>query len=235
MRIGALPNAGDPINDYETTASDDTVVPAVVLSKTDLNPAVIPSIGVHKSFQIDITLPEGVTNNVMATDSLDTAGVSYLLENNAGFDITYTFQGIDTINGQPPSESALNGFPADGTGGTAVWNIGTVETQTENDTTQNLVNPLIRINYFARINNDAVTDAGDTLQNSVVVNHTHGETGAPVTLTDTTAPLTVLRVVHRETIFPTPMTCASTTASAWGWFTAATPRWMGPATPLARR
>jgi len=192
MRIGALPNAGDPINDYETTGSDDTVVPAVVLTKTDLNPAVIPVIGVHKSFQIDITLPEGVTNNVIATDSLDAAGISYLLENNASLDVTYTFQGIATINGQPPTEAALNGFPADGTSTTAVWNIGTVVTQTENDTTQNLLNPLIRINYFARINNDAVTDAGDTLQNSVVVNHTHGETGAPVTLADTTALFTVV-------------------------------------------
>jgi len=192
MRIGALPNGGDLINDYKTTASDDTVVPAVVLTKTDLNPAVIPTIGVHKSFQIDIALPEGVTNNVIATDSLDAAGLGYLLENNASLDVAYTFQGIATINGQPPSEAALNGFPADGTSDTAVWNIGTVVTQTENDTSQNLVNPLIRINYFARINNDAVTDAGDTLQNSVVVNHTHGETGVPVALTDTTAALTVV-------------------------------------------
>jgi uncharacterized repeat protein (TIGR01451 family)/fimbrial isopeptide formation D2 family protein len=192
MRIGALPNAGDPINDYETTAADDTAVPAAALAKTDLDPAVIPTIGVHKTFQVDIALPEGITNNVIATDNLDAAGLSYLLENNAGLDITYTFQGIATINGQPPSEAAFNAFPADGTRGSAVWDIGTVVTQTENDTAQNAVNPLIRINYFARINNDAVTDAGDSLQNSVVLNHTHGETGAPVTLTDSTAALTVL-------------------------------------------
>ncbi|MDJ0818452.1 MAG: SdrD B-like domain-containing protein [Desulfobacterales bacterium] len=192
MRIGALPNAGDPINDYEATAAADVTVPAGVLTKTDLNPAEIPTIGVHKSFQIDIALPEGVTDNVIATDSLDTGGISYLLENNASLDITYTFQGIATINGQPPGEVALNAFPADGTSGSAVWDIGTVVTQTENDTSQNLVNPLIRIVYSARINNDAVTDGGDTLQNSVVVNHTHGETGALVALTDTTAALTVV-------------------------------------------
>ena len=69
----------------------------------------------------------------MITDSLDAAGVSYLLENNAGFDITYTFEGIATINGQAPGEAAFNAFPADGTSGSAVWNIGTVVTQTEND------------------------------------------------------------------------------------------------------
>ena len=192
MRIGALPNVGNLINDYEATATDDVLVPEVVLTKTDLNPAVIPTIGVHKSFQIDIALPEGVTNNVIATDSLDTAGISYLLENNASLDITYTFQGIATINGQPASEAAFNAFPADGTSGSAVWDIGTVGTRTENDTAVTAVNPIIRIIYSARINNDDVTDAGDTLQNSVAVNYTHGETGAPVILTATTATVTLL-------------------------------------------
>ncbi|MGB5745434.1 MAG: hypothetical protein WBM69_00550, partial [Desulfobacterales bacterium] len=192
MRIGALPNAGDPINDYEATATDDMLVPGVALTKTDLNPAVIPTIGVHKSFQIDITLPEGVTNNLAVADTLNSTGLSYVLENEAAFDITYTFQGIATINGVAPGEAALTAFPSDETSNSAVWNIGTVVTQTENDTSTNAINPLIRINYFARINNDADTDAGDTLQNSVDVTYTHGETGAMVTLTETTALQTVV-------------------------------------------
>jgi uncharacterized repeat protein (TIGR01451 family)/fimbrial isopeptide formation D2 family protein len=192
MRNGALPNANDPINDYETTATDNVLVPEVVLTKTDLNPAVIPTIGVHKSFQIDITLPEGTTNNLTVTDTLNSTGLSYVLENEAAFDITYTFQGIATINGAAPGEAALTAFPADETSNSAVWNIGTVVTQTENDTSTNTINPLIRINYFARINNDAVTDAGDTLQNSVAVQYTHGETAATVTLTGTTAIQTVV-------------------------------------------
>lgn len=192
MRNGALPNAGDAINDYETTAGDDVLVPAVVMTKTDLNPAAIPAIGEHKAFQIDITLPEGVTDNLVVTDTLDGTGLSYVLENEAAYDITYTFQGIATINGAAPGEAAMNAFPADETSGSAVWNIGTVTTQTENDTSTHAVNPLIRMTYLARINNDAVTDAGDTLQNSVEVTYTHGETGATVTLTETTPVQTVV-------------------------------------------
>ena len=192
MRIGALPNVGNLINDYEATATDDVLVSEVVLTKTDLDPAVIPTIGVHKSFQIDIALPEGVTNNLMVTDTLNGTGLSYVLENEAAFDITYTFQGIATINGAAATEAALTAFPDDETSNSAVWNIGTVVTQTENDTSTNAINPLIRINYFARINNDEFTDAGATLQNSVDVTYTHGETGAMVPLTETTALQTVM-------------------------------------------
>ena len=192
MRIGALPNAGDAVNDYEVNAEHQVTVPAVTLTKTDLDPALIPAIGVHKPFQIDIYLPEGTTQGVLVTDRLNTAGISYFLENNAGYDITYTFQGIATINGAAPGEAAFIAFPADNTSGSAVWNIGTVVTQAENDPSQSAIAPLIRIAYFARVNNDLVTDNGDTLQNSVAVNYTHGETAAQETLTDATAPVTVV-------------------------------------------
>ena len=195
MRIGALPNAGDAINDYEAEATDDVLVPEVVLTKTDLNPGEVPTIGLHKSFQIEIQLPEGVTNNLVVADNLNSSTLSYILENEAGLlDITYTFEGIATINGVAPSEAAfgMGNFPADETSGVATWNIGTVVTQTENDTSTNAVIPRIFINYFARINNDAVTDAGDTLQNSVALTYTHGETGVTVSLTDTTALQTVV-------------------------------------------
>ncbi len=195
MRIGALPNAGHAVNDYETDTGSQVTVPAVTLTKTDLDPTAIPAIGLHKNFQLDIRLPEGITHGVIVTDNLNAAGVSYLLANNAGFDITYTFQGIATINGQTPGEAAFNAFPADGTSGSAVWNIGTVVTQTENDTSLNTVNPLIRIQYYARVNNDLVTDSGDTMQNGAALNYTHGETGAQETLTDDTAAVTVVEPV----------------------------------------
>jgi uncharacterized repeat protein (TIGR01451 family)/fimbrial isopeptide formation D2 family protein len=184
MRIGVLPNAGDAVNDYETSAANQVTVPAVTMTKTDLSSALVPTIGVHKNFQIEIQLPEGISNNVLVTDSLNAAGISYVLENNGAYDITYTFQNIATINGLAPSETSLNTFPADGETGSIVWNIGTVVTQTENDTVDNAINPVIRINYYARINNDLVTDETDPLQNSVVVNYTNGETGVQESLTD---------------------------------------------------
>ena len=68
-------------------------------------------------------------------------------------------------------------------------------TQTENDTSQNNIDPLIRIQYYARVNNDLVTDSGDTMQNGVVVNYTNGETGAQETLTDAAAAVTVVEPV----------------------------------------
>lgn len=192
LRNGALPNAGHAINDHEATASASLSVPAVTLSKTDLAPAIVPTIGAHKQFQIEIRLPEGTTNNVVASDDLAASGLSYVLANNAAFDITYTFEGIATLNGQPPAEAAFNAVPADNTSGTAVWNIGTVVTATENDTAGSAISPLIRIRYHARVNNDLDTDAGDALQNGVWVNYSHGESGAQETLSAATPAVTVV-------------------------------------------
>ncbi|WP_053549449.1 SdrD B-like domain-containing protein [Desulfuromonas soudanensis] len=199
MRTGALPNGGDAINDYETTAVAQMTVSALSLAKTDLTPAAIPAIGAHRSFQIDIALPEGVSTGVRITDSLDAAGLSYLLENNAAFDVSYVFEGIATINGLPPAEAAFIAFPADETTGSAVWDIGTVVTDAEDDSSLSAVNPLIRIVYFARVNNDLVTDSGDPLQNSVTLNYSNGETGASEALTEGTAAVTVVEPVLTAT------------------------------------
>ena len=198
MRIGALPNAGDAINDYETSTGAQVVVPAVALEKTDLDPAVVPTIGEHKAFRIDIHLPEGVTYNLRVSDDLNATGLSYVLENNATWDITYTFQGIATINGATineaaPDESVFNAVPADGAGGSVTWDIGTVVTQTEDDAGAGAgaIDPLIRIQYYARVNNDLDTDMGDPLQNGAEAVYTHGETGADETVADDTPVVTV--------------------------------------------
>jgi uncharacterized repeat protein (TIGR01451 family)/fimbrial isopeptide formation D2 family protein len=192
MRIGALPNAGDALNDYETTADAQTSVPAPTMTKDDLDPTVVPTIGARKQFRIEVSLPEGVTNGVTVTDDLDATGLSFVLENNTDFDITYTFQDIDTINGLSPDETAFNAFPADGSTGDIVWDIGTVVTVSEDDTTANIVAPAILIDYWARINNDTETDNGDSLQNGAAVTYDHGETGDAQTLTDDTPVVTVL-------------------------------------------
>ena len=64
MRNGALPNAGDTLNDYEAGRTPSVTVPALTLTKTDRNPALAPEIGAHKPFQIVVNLPEGVTENL---------------------------------------------------------------------------------------------------------------------------------------------------------------------------
>ncbi len=107
MRIGALPNAGNTLNDYEAEASDSVYVPPLEITKTDLDPALPPEIGAHKSFQVQIDLPEGVSNDVSLADELATGGVSYCPADNVDFDVTYEFVGITSINGQAPDEAAF--------------------------------------------------------------------------------------------------------------------------------
>jgi uncharacterized repeat protein (TIGR01451 family)/fimbrial isopeptide formation D2 family protein len=191
MRNGTLPIGGDLINDYETSADSQLTISAVTLTKTDVAPAIIPTIGAHKLFRIDINLPEGISTGAIATDSLNAAGLSYILADNAAFDIAYSFEGIAEINGQAPGESAFNDVPVDGTSGSATWDIGTVVTVTEDDLSQNAVNPVIHITYYARVNNDLVTDAGDSLQNGVAVNYINGQTGGLETIAAATAAVTV--------------------------------------------
>ena len=199
MRNGALPNAGDAINDYEAQASASVTVPGLALTKTDRDPALAPRIGVHKPFQIVITLPEGETQNLVVADNLNAGAVSYVLANNASFDVTYEFVGIQTINGDGPGETAFTAVPADGATGIATWNVGRVVTTSENDRAVNAITPAIRINYFARINNDLVTDAGDVLRNSVDTTYRNGESGATQTLTYTADPITAIEPVLTAT------------------------------------
>lgn len=192
LRNGALPNAGSALNDYETSNFATISVPAASVSKTDQSAAVVPAIGAYKNFDIDIALPEGTTQNVVVTDNLAVGTLSYLLSNNASYDITYTFQGIASINGLAPSEAAFTAFPADNTTGSAVWNIGKVITANENDPVPGVINPHIIIHYSARIVNTTSSNAGDTLSNTALFNYRNGATGATEALTSTTAPVTVV-------------------------------------------
>jgi len=176
LRNGVLPNAADAINNYETTASGSTSVLPVTMNKTDLDPAIVSTIGAHKNFQIEISLPEGTTNNLIINDNLNATGLSYVLSDLAPFEVTYEFEGIQSINGSATlDKTVFNSLPLNGATGNAIWDVGTVITQAENDPTENLINPVIRIKYFARINNDTLTDNGVTLQNSAVINYINGE------------------------------------------------------------
>jgi uncharacterized repeat protein (TIGR01451 family)/fimbrial isopeptide formation D2 family protein len=212
MRNGTLPNSADPVNDYEATATAFTVVPAVSMTKTDLDPAQPQEVGAHRNFEVVVQLPEGTTTNLVVSDQLNFAGVSYVLSNNAGFDITYSFENIVSINGSPPDESVFTAFPADNTSGTAVWTIGQVVTASEDDTAgAPAVNPVIRINYHARANNDLNTNTGTTLQNTATTTYNNGETGAVVTITDNTPVVTVTEPVLTVSKTVTPVTALPVT------------------------
>jgi len=197
---GVAPASANPPNDYNDTATAFVLVPELTVSKTDLTPALAPTIGAQKQFQITVNLPEGITNNLTVVDDLAAAAETYFIENNVDFDIIYTFTDIFSINGTditamaPAAVEALfNVFPADGGSGAtdATWNIGNVDTLSENDSATAAVNPQITITYFARINNDINTDAGDTLQNGVTLNYTNGEDATTEVRTDNTPQIIV--------------------------------------------
>lgn len=182
LRNGTLTAVVTAPNTYQTSTSANLTVPAVTMSKTDLTPTppMVPTIGAFKRFQVAINLPEGTTKNVVLTDALNTGGGgnSYHLVNSAGYEVSYTFEGIATINGVVP----VNGIapvavtsPADNTINTATWTIGEIITQSEDDTgATHLITPRILITYYARIANDAITNTGSTLRNSATLTYTNG-------------------------------------------------------------
>jgi uncharacterized repeat protein (TIGR01451 family) len=192
MRTGALPHAGDAVNDYEAEADDSVTVPPLAITKTDLQPALTPEIGTHKSFQVEISLPEGASSDVTLTDDLGFGTASYVLADNGSFAVSYEFVGITSINGQAATDSAFNAVPADGSGGAIVWDIGAVVTDAEDDVLAQDISPAIRVSYVARINNDLDTNVGSSLQNSATLNYLNGETGAQEALNDTTAAVTAI-------------------------------------------
>jgi large repetitive protein len=216
---GIIPVSANPPNDYNVTVSDSVTVPPVTMVKNALDAGVTRTIGEHKQFEIVISLPEGISNNVTVADNLATGTVSYFIENNAGFDVTYSFQDISSINGLPPSEAAFvdntanatDGFPVDGSSGAVTWNIGTIDTDSENDQNTNAVNPQITITYFARINNDVATNLGEQLQNTAGFFYTNGQTGGLESATDTTPVVTVTEPVLTVTETVTNLTSPGST------------------------
>ena len=202
-----VPSANPP-NDYNDSTGASVVVPELVFTKNDIDPATdvlieaVPTIGEHKKFELIIELPEGITTNVIVTDILDSADVSYILENDATYDVTYSFPGIEFINGAAPSEAAFgvgiadpnDGFPVDESSGTVTWTIGTVDTLSEddNDAVPNTVSPQIIITYYARINDDINTFVGEDLQNAANVSYINGSDASTENRADNTLPVTVL-------------------------------------------
>ncbi len=182
MRIGNLPHVGDSINDYESSCTFALKVSHPTVLKVDLSPSINPTIGVHKQFSLQITLPEGVIKDLRIADILNSAGLSYIYENNNSFVTGYAFQDIQTVNGQAPDSSNFHSVPADETSDTALWNIGEIVTYSEDDSSANAVNPRIEITLYARINNDLVTDAGDLLRNGITVTYLNGETDTDTSL-----------------------------------------------------
>ncbi|WP_066966936.1 DUF11 domain-containing protein [Microbulbifer sp. Q7] len=197
QRIGALPRAGDAINDYETVSETvDAAVAGLALLKEDIteNGSTPESraIGAHRTFRLDIRLPEGVTENVVVTDTLS---AGYAIADPAhGYEIRCEYDStIRTINDQAPDAACgqfAGALPQNGDTGVLSWNIGKVETETEDDTgdgATNAIDPVIHIYYVARIENTGSVVAGTALSNSAELDYLN----APTTLTADSGPIEV--------------------------------------------
>lgn len=208
MRNGQLPEEVDPqpgdINDYEAEpATAQTEVPPLQFTKNDItDPALVPTIGTHRQFELLIDLPEGITNGVQIDDNMSDGIVSYVLNtDDPNFSLECEYQDIETIDsGSGPAtapasdpECSRLGVPINDSD-TVIWNIGTVDTASEDDNSASDpdYNPQIRIRYWARINNDDVTDDGDDLSNRATLSYTNGQSGATEQLIAETAAVTAL-------------------------------------------
>ncbi len=199
IRNGWFTTETDPqpnINDYETTAEDRTEVGGLELVKADVTEnGTTPesrTIGAHRTFRLDIFLPEGVTENVVVTDTLSNG---YAIANSDhGYEIRCEYDDtILEINDQSPDASCgqfAGALPQNGDTGTLSWNIGKVATHTEDDTGEgatNAIDPVIHIYYVARIENDGSVVAGTVLSNSAELDYMN----APTTLTADVDPIEV--------------------------------------------
>jgi uncharacterized repeat protein (TIGR01451 family)/fimbrial isopeptide formation D2 family protein len=217
LRNGALPNAGSTLNDYETSTSATLTLPAVTLAKSDQNPSAVPAIGERKHFRVTINLPEATTQSLSLNDNLAFAGQSYVLENNVTYPITYTFSGIATINGVASvngttlASTGITSAPADGGTVNALWNIGAVVTNSENDNAVTAISPSITIDYYARINNVVGNVAGVNLRNAATASYFNVTTGAS-TSTATSSPAQV--TIVEPSIALTKTVVAGTSAIA---------------------
>jgi len=197
MRNGALPNVSDALNDYEASASAQITSRSLSLTKSDQNSSAVPTIGEHKQYRIVVNLPEGTTQNLSVNDALDSGDESFVLENESGFDISYTLVGITSINGvttlgtTAEIETAMTAVPADESSGDVTWQFGTIVTATEDDQSTTALTPSITINYFARIPNTVTADAGDSAQNTASLTFNNGETAASTPVAASASPAAI--------------------------------------------
>ncbi|VAW69800.1 Conserved repeat domain protein, partial [hydrothermal vent metagenome] len=194
------------VSQIDTTAS----VPGLVTSKVEsamllpLPSDPVNTIGARKRFELQINFPEGLIQSnavspLSVVDNLAAAGstTSYVFENNAAYAIVYEFSGIQSINGitdpaQFPSQITA---PLDGAANSVTWTInGDVLTDTEDDldAVADVINPYIRITYYARIDDNPQTVAGGILLNSALTNYIDRAAGPRVTPPATAGPFTIV-------------------------------------------
>jgi uncharacterized repeat protein (TIGR01451 family)/fimbrial isopeptide formation D2 family protein len=178
QRNGAVPNAGDPINDYETTASATVTVLPISLTKTRTSDSFDATsnvrIGDWVEYELRVSLIEGTTSDVVLTDTLPQG---------------MRFESITSINGDTvaPYTSVApftyTGFTAPTVAGdpvtgptTVTWNLGDIVNAGDNDPANND----FVVVYRARVLKDVQPMAANIpLTNTVTLDYTVGAVPAP--------------------------------------------------------
>lgn len=163
-RTGSTSDPGGTANDYRASDPATVTINSPSLLKTLTDPAVAPYnvvIGQIATYQVTITLPEGVAPNARLVDTLD-AGLAVVNLPDLATNITIVAApAISTsIPGGFPAIVAAGVVPADGS--SLTLNFGNLT----NSDTNNLTAETIVITYRVVVLNTAANDAGQTRNNS---------------------------------------------------------------------
>ncbi len=178
MRNGAIPNAGDAINDYETTVTATITVLPASIGKTHLNDTYIAGadvrIGDIVEYELRLTLPEGTTTSIVLSDVLP-QGLQYESTVSVNGDTTAPY-----TSSPPFTYSNFAGAVVVGdatTGSTTVtWDLGQVINAGDN----NAGNNDIVIIYRARVLNLVHPQVNNiALTNTVSLDYIAGGAPAP--------------------------------------------------------
>lgn len=178
MRNGAIPNAADAINDYETTATATIPVLPASIAKTRLNDTYSVGadvrIGDIVEYELRLTLPEGTTAGIVLSDVLP-QGLQYEATVSVNSDTVAPYTSAAPFTHADFAGAGVAGSAATGPT-TVTWTLG----QVVNDGDNNAANNDLVIVYRARVLNLAHPQVNNiALINTVGLDYSVGGSAAP--------------------------------------------------------
>jgi fimbrial isopeptide formation D2 family protein len=160
---------GEPTDDAAVTIAeptvDKTLISTEIVDTTNSNTEAV--IGELVTYQVEVTLPEGLTENAVLKDTLD-SGLTF----NELLSVTSTSTDLSTSIGDS-SFTATNStnFTATTNGNLLTIDLGDITNSNDNNTAAETVT----IVYTAYVNNDSANQSTTTLNNSAQLTFTGGD------------------------------------------------------------
>ena len=183
LRNGAIPNAGDTINDYESSTTTTIPVQVATINKLRISDTYDATsnlrIGDTVTYELRLNLPEATISNVVLNDTLP-QGLRFERVVSINGDTTALYSAVSPFTYSDIGAPTVTGDPT--TGPTTVnWNIGQVVNAGDNNTSNNT----FVIRYEAIVLSGVLAQANNTpLTNTATLDYTLGGAPAP-TQTDT--------------------------------------------------